>query len=42
LDDEKFLKVDELCDPNTKFNLILKKFATLEHNVQLNSPHINV
>jgi len=42
LDDEKFLKVGELCDPNTIFNLLLKKSATSEHNVKLNSPHINV
>jgi len=31
----------ELCDPNMIFNLVLKKYGTWKHNVQLNSPHIN-
>jgi len=39
LNDENFLKVGELCDPNTIFNLLLKKSATSEHNANL-TPHI--
>jgi len=39
--DGKFVKVGELCDPNTIFKLVLKKSATSKHNVQFYSPHIN-
>jgi len=38
--DEKFVKLGDLCDSYTLFKLVLKKFATSKHNVQLNSPHI--
>jgi len=41
LDDGKFVYVDEFCDPNMIFKLILKQSAILKNNVQLNSPHIN-